>query len=177
MNAITFPTMPARTVGDIRSLLAAGIDGAVLVDVSLLAMLLDAATPKPRKPRTAINSFETFQPIRRAACEAAIAAHGPRWSINPAVSRWANIPAAWATCKIFGGSKAGPRDMPVPLAEFWPGGVYPAGMIIAEPGAVSVNPGGTVYGHAEIAALVAESRLAWAAEAEAVAEVYADAAD
>lgn len=92
--------------------------------------------PKPAKRvagrKRALSSeefFDRFQTARRAVCEAV----GDRWVIL-GLGTWATLPSGW---RSFTGPRGGkvrlPKDVRLPPAEYWPGGVLPDGLIFAPP--------------------------------------------
>jgi len=96
-----------------------------------------------------IRNFDDYTAMRRMACEAA--GFTTATSVVDYFARTVpvTIPAKWSNCKIFGGTKRGPRDVRVPLARYWPGGELPRGMVMAQPAA---DHSALVEGSAEWAA-------------------------
>jgi len=41
----------------------------------------------------------------------------------------ATLPAAWVSCKVFGRTSKSPRDVRLPAAQYWPGGLLPRGPV------------------------------------------------
>lgn len=92
--------------------------------------------PKParratarKKAMTAEQFFDAFQHARRAVCEAV----GDRWVVL-GLGTWATLPAGW---RSFTGPRGGkvrlPKDVRLPPAEYWPGGVLPDGLVFTPP--------------------------------------------
>jgi hypothetical protein len=73
------------------------------------------------------TGYDDFVPAFNAARHAAIAALGARWYLEPGASLYGRVPAAWASCKVYGRSSNAPRDQRFPAAQYWPGGMLPAG--------------------------------------------------
>lgn len=83
---------------------------------------------KAPKRMTAEQFFDMYQLARKAVA----ARYGNRWTIE-GMSRWATLPAGW---RSFTGPRGGkvklPKDIRVPAAEFWPAGVMPAELVLAD---------------------------------------------
>ena len=104
-------------------------------DQAALAKAFRAAEPpKHRRLGGGITSWDQWHPMWRAACQAAAGEHGPQWHLHPETCN-GRIPTAWANIKLpIGTTKHGPRDVHIPAARFWPGGVLPVGPEYAERG-------------------------------------------
>jgi hypothetical protein len=72
-----------------------------------------------------------------AAREAARAAGGPRWFLDPAISLKARVPASWLAIRGEMAVYRSPRDLNFPVAEYWPGGVLPTGPDYAPHGKIA----------------------------------------
>lgn len=107
-----------------------GVEGGVSADgvkgrrAGALAVALSGA------PR--VVDFETWTAARREAFASAGLDCRSGLGLFMARTVSAAVPGKWADCKIFGGTKRGPRAVRVPRAEYWPGGVYPAGLVVVD---------------------------------------------
>jgi hypothetical protein len=128
--------------------------GAVLASIVSLsaedqARLIRAiGKARPAKPLrlagSAFSSWEDWWPVCRAARARASADLGARWDLD-ASTLHARIPSAWANIKLaIGGTKHGPRDIHMPAAKYWPGGVLPYGPEYAARGPVDGRKAATV---------------------------------
>lgn len=79
-----------------------------------------------------VRDFDTWTAARREAFAAAGLDCRTPLAEFLAATVSAAVSATWANCRIFGGTKRGPQCVRVPRAEFWPGGVYPAGMVVVD---------------------------------------------
>ena len=106
----------------------------VLESITALPATRAAEPPKHRRLGGGITSWDQWDPMWRAACQAAAGEHGPQWHLHPETCN-GRIPTAWANIKLpIGTTKHGPRDVHIPAARFWPGGVLPVGPEYAERG-------------------------------------------
>src|SRR6202048_1429875 len=105
---------------------------------ALMAAFQVALKPEPKRlgGGNTFKGFDDFMPAYTAARLAAREAFGERWYLFPEATCYARLPVAWANCHIFGGVKRSPRDVHMPKARFWPGGVLPTGPDYAEYGPV-----------------------------------------
>lgn len=72
---------------------------------------------------------EAFVRGLRAARLAMVADVGERWHVVPGASTWCHLPTRLASYKTERGTRiSNPRDMRIPAARYWPGGVHPAGV-------------------------------------------------
>lgn len=101
-----------------------------------------AAKPKRIGGGNTFQGFDDFQPAFMGARLRAIEAFGPQWYLNPDLALYAQIPGGWANCKIFSGTKRGPRDVHFPRAQFWPGGTLPVGPVYAD--YYAIDPSGDI---------------------------------
>lgn len=109
-------------------------------DQAALAKAFRAAEPpKQRRLGGGITSWDQWDPMWRAAAQAAAGEHGPQWHLHPETLN-GRISTAWANIKLpIGTTKHGPRDVHIPAARFWPGGVLPVGPEYAERGALDAS--------------------------------------
>jgi hypothetical protein len=70
-------------------------------------------------------SADEFRAAYTAACGAARLANGHNWHLHPSCYRWGRVPAAAVAIKVLGKTRAGRRDLRLPIAEYWPGGRLP----------------------------------------------------
>lgn len=122
-----------------------GITALAPADRAKLAAAFKAAEPakQARLAGSAFRSWDDWHPVWRAACQAAAGEHGGQWHLHPETLN-ARIPAAWANIKLpIGTTKHGPRDIHIPAARFWPGGVLPCGPEYAERGPLEESVVGT----------------------------------
>jgi hypothetical protein len=95
------------------------------------------AKRQPKAPKApTFSAYDDFVPVYNAARAAAVAALGERWYLAPGASAVARLPAKWVRCQVYGRVSAGPRDVRLPAAQFWPAGMLPAGPDYAEPYAI-----------------------------------------
>ena len=86
-----------------------------------------AKAPAVKALVASFKGYDDFAPALDAAKAAARAALGNRWDLVLGATAIARVPAAWTRCKVYGRTSTGPRDMRLPVAEFWPSGVLPVG--------------------------------------------------
>lgn len=79
------------------------------------------------------RGYDDFVVAYNAARKNIVLALGANWHLVPAAYQWARVPAAWASCKVFGRVSKAPRDMRIPNARYWPEGKLPVGPEYAAP--------------------------------------------
>jgi hypothetical protein len=89
-----------------------------------------------RQPGNSFRGFDDFMPAFTAARMLAIADHGARWYLSADCLK-ARLPAAWVRWVGLSVSGKSPRDVNMPSARYWPGGVLPAGPDYAAPAVLS----------------------------------------
>jgi hypothetical protein len=82
------------------------------------------------------RGFDDFMPAFTAARMLAMADHGIRWWLAPGTLK-ARLPAAWVRWQGLAVSGKSPRDVNMPSARYWPGGVLPVGPEYAAPAVLS----------------------------------------
>lgn len=74
-----------------------------------------------------IRDYDSYVAARAEAVAACIADHGLSWKLAEGASVPCRLPAKWTACKVFGRVSRSPRDMRLPAAQYWPGGILPEG--------------------------------------------------
>ena len=95
---------------------------------------------KARKVAPSFKGYDDFVPAFNAARAAIAAELGTHWHLRPDAWRWARVPAAWARCPVYGRVSTAPRDMRIPLGQYWPAGELPSGPEYAELAAYDLIP-------------------------------------
>ena len=112
----------STTAGKFRELQAA-------IVAALAQQPVAKRATKARSIMGAEAFFDTFQAARRRVCEL----HGDRWVVA-GLSRWATVPAGLRSFKgPMGTTIRLPRDIRLPPADCWVGGVIPAGSVPTNP--------------------------------------------
>ena len=79
-------------------------------------------------------------PAYNAARAAVARDHGANWHLVPDAWRWGRVPNAWVRCPVYGRVSTAPRDMRLPIAQYWPGGEMPNGPEYALPARYDLIP-------------------------------------
>jgi hypothetical protein len=103
-----------------------GANPASLADIIERARALTEQAPAPT--RKGQQPGEAFYHALIAAKRSAFA-DDPRWDLRSG-ARWVTLPARLAAFKTDRGNRiAMGRDQKIPPAEYWPGGIWPAGVV------------------------------------------------
>ena len=85
-----------------------------------------APTRAKRARSTTYTGYDDFQADWGRAKALAFATD-QRWSVRPESFVYARIPAKWTRVRVFGRVITGPRDVKLPVGEYWPSGALPVG--------------------------------------------------
>lgn len=110
---------------------AARLEAPAAPVVKLATVRKTAATKAPKMPTAA-----EFWTLHTSAVDRIIAVHGARWKLTaPQETAETRLPAKLCSyVGPLGGKITWRRDQRIPGAQYWPGGILPVGVELADPG-------------------------------------------